>query len=601
MTCSGKPCKTTAMRTFNRFNNFKRKPAFEVACSKVQNCHSSNADFSISSPAHLAQMQKNQQHQQAAMMQQMQREGSDIDINGQRPRTPSLSDNAPSPSKRPRLDGTPFNTQQMMANGRIPPQGLQGQQLANNPSALHANNLLMQYGINPSALSETQFQSFQQQNPQVQQKSIQVYAQNLAQHQRSAMSNQNMPKGMPNQPGMPNHGSPMMQPGPDGVAGISDFYPNNPAVMRGVQPPNGQNGNHALQDYQMQLMLLEQQNKKRLLMARQEQEGKDSMPRPDGQPGMAGQPGIPPGTGMSPQGSRSGPSPNPNDQMARGTPKMGQTGLPVSPLPDGSMPQARSSPAPMMAFNAQMPPEIFQMKTMGDGMGGLQQPNGNGMRPPSSHPGGFNGAQYTHPQMEAVVRAQQQGRMPGANWQGAQGQAPMLQQTGQSQQPQQLGTPQQRNAMPPPQAPPAGAQNNGRPASPQQPAAPPTPHPAIKQNPKGKKDTKEPRKVSYNPAFRSTSLAAAALTWYHSVQRKKYLQTRSVLVRPHLPRRKTHLRPQPLQHPSRLCIRPLSTNLAMANPAPRHRQPRVLPQRLSRLSSRTLTLSLHLLQSTRRM
>ncbi|KAI4941244.1 hypothetical protein J4E91_010821 [Alternaria rosae] len=36
-------------------------------------------------------------------------------------------------------------------------------------------------------------------------------------------------------------------------------------------PPPGQ-GNHALQDYQMQLMLLEQQNKKRLLMARQEQD-----------------------------------------------------------------------------------------------------------------------------------------------------------------------------------------------------------------------------------------------------------------------------------------------------------------------------------------
>ncbi len=34
----------------------------------------------------------------------------------------------------------------------------------------------------------------------------------------------------------------------------------------------GHNGNHALQDYQMQLMLLEQQNKKRLMMARQEQD-----------------------------------------------------------------------------------------------------------------------------------------------------------------------------------------------------------------------------------------------------------------------------------------------------------------------------------------
>ena len=36
--------------------------------------------------------------------------------------------------------------------------------------------------------------------------------------------------------------------------------------------PGQSQGNHALQDYQMQLMLLEQQNKKRLLMARQEQD-----------------------------------------------------------------------------------------------------------------------------------------------------------------------------------------------------------------------------------------------------------------------------------------------------------------------------------------
>jgi hypothetical protein len=35
---------------------------------------------------------------------------------------------------------------------------------------------------------------------------------------------------------------------------------------------HGNHGNHALQDYQMQLMLLEQQNKKRLMMARQEQD-----------------------------------------------------------------------------------------------------------------------------------------------------------------------------------------------------------------------------------------------------------------------------------------------------------------------------------------
>lgn len=40
-----------------------------------------------------------------------------------------------------------------------------------------------------------------------------------------------------------------------------------------IDAPQG--GNHALQDYQMQLMLLEQQNKKRLLMARQEKNRTD--------------------------------------------------------------------------------------------------------------------------------------------------------------------------------------------------------------------------------------------------------------------------------------------------------------------------------------
>ncbi len=45
------------------------------------------------------------------------------------------------------------------------------------------------------------------------------------------------------------------------------FYPPSLSQRSHITP-----GNHALQDYQMQLMLLEQQNKKRLLMARQEQD-----------------------------------------------------------------------------------------------------------------------------------------------------------------------------------------------------------------------------------------------------------------------------------------------------------------------------------------
>lgn len=57
--------------------------------------------------------------------------------------------------------------------------------LGQEPSASHANNLLMSHGINPMHLSETQFRAFQQQNPQVQLKSIQIYAQNVEQHQHA--------------------------------------------------------------------------------------------------------------------------------------------------------------------------------------------------------------------------------------------------------------------------------------------------------------------------------------------------------------------------------------------------------------------------------
>ena len=344
-------------------------------------------------------------------------------------------------------------------------------------STAQANKMLMNAGIHPSLLSQSQLESFHSQMPHVQHKSIQVYAQNMANQTR-----QNMP-----QPGMPNQGSPMMQTGLDVGAGMPELYAANGGQMRlGQMPPGPAGGNHALQDYQMQLMLLEQQNKKRLLMAKQEQE--------NGQP-MAGQPGYVPG--MSPQDGRPGPSPNPSDQMKqRGTPKMVPTGLPGSPMPDGSMPQTRGSPA-AMNFN-QMPPDMFQtMKGMGDGMGGVG-PNVNGMRPPSSHPG-FNGGQF-NPGMEAMARAQVQNgvRVPN-NWpQGPPGQAPMMSQPPQAQQASQMGTPQQRNTtMPPPQAPPTTSATNGRPASPLQAPAPPTPGQQNKQNPKGgaKKERKDRAKV----------------------------------------------------------------------------------------------------------
>lgn len=100
-------------------------------------------------------------------------------------------------------------------------------------------------------------------------------------------ANSNSMKGMP--PGTMgpngNQGSPVpMDPAKDmyaagAVNGRMAMAPNPAAPGQGGQ--GGPTGNHALQDYQMQLMLLEQQNKKRLLMARQEQ---DTLGH---QPGMA--------------------------------------------------------------------------------------------------------------------------------------------------------------------------------------------------------------------------------------------------------------------------------------------------------------------------
>ena len=413
------------------------------------------------------------QQQMAQMRMQMAQPGGmrrgdfgDMDMNGQRPRTPSASDHAPSPSKRQRMDGAPFNGPQMIPNGRGPPQGLPPGMMGGD-AAMNANHLLMNNGINPGNLSDSQFASFQQQNPAVQQKSIQVYAQNLAKTQRQ--------QSMSNARSMSDQGSPIMDPGM-GDIGPEYYGGANPAALRmqGAPPnvPNGTvGGNHALQDYQMQLMLLEQQNKKRLLMARQEQDL--GAARPDGQPGMPGAPGFVPG--MSP-GSRGGPSPGPNDTK-RGTPKMNQVGLPPgggSPMPDGSM---RSSPA-AMNFN-QMNPDIY-----------AGQMNGTPMRPPPSSNPGFPGQQFSQQQMDSMARAQAQaGRgMPNGWQQGPQGQAPMMGQP-QPQQPAPVGTPQTRNnEMPPPQGVPA----NGRPASPA--PAPPTPQTGNKANPKAKKDTKD-RKV----------------------------------------------------------------------------------------------------------
>ncbi|KAH7390811.1 hypothetical protein DE146DRAFT_144020 [Phaeosphaeria sp. MPI-PUGE-AT-0046c] len=365
----------------------------------------------------------------AMMAAQMQRDGSNMDMNGQRPQSPGPNDNAPSPNKRPRMEG----------------------------------------GLN-NGMPGAQFAEFAGPGQNAQQKNIEVYAQSLAQQHRVAMNNNTAsPQGM----NSGTHGSPMAQPGLEGQHEI--FAGNGPRPGMAPNAQGAPQGNHALQDYQMQLMLLEQQNKKRLLMARQEQ---DSMSGPQHQGGVAQ--GF--AAAMSPQGNRPGPSPNPQDQMKRGTPKLGQ--MPGSPLPEGAMQPQRGSPAPnMQQFDPNlvqpgMPPQFY-----------AQMPHQNPMmRPPSSHPGAnFNGQQMTpQQQMEAMRNGQMQ--QNGA-WRGGPQQPGMMpgQPVGGP-----MGTmgnnPQQRQ-MPPPPAP-TNDQPRPEPSPSVSNQAPPTPSSANKPAPK-KKGTKD--------------------------------------------------------------------------------------------------------------
>jgi hypothetical protein len=416
----------------------------------------------------MANMQmKNQQMLSA----QMQRDGSGMDMNGQRPQSPGSSENAPSPNKRPRVEGNQFNSPQMgAARSHGMPQPPMGA-----TSTGQANQILLAGQMNAGNLPGNQFNEFAPQAQNVQQKSIEVYAQSLAHQQRIALNNHAIAQGMNS--GV--QGSPMHQ--QQGLDGQGDMFAGN--QPRPVMPaaPGQPQGNHALQDYQMQLMLLEQQNKKRLLMARQEQDNMTGGPH--AQP-AGGAPVFPPS--MSPSGSRAGPSPNPVDQMKRGTPKLNQQGLPGSPMPDVSMQQQRGSPAPNMGFDHTqmppgMPPQFFNAQMQ-------QAPMG--MRPPSSHPG-FNGQQVTQQQMEQM---RQNGAMQnGGPWRGG---PPGMMQQGQPLGP--MGNnPQQRNQMPPPPAP-AGEQPRAQEPSPSQSAqAPPTPNQGNKANPKKKNTGKNDKVTSF--------------------------------------------------------------------------------------------------------
>jgi hypothetical protein len=282
-----------------------------------------------------------------------------------------------------------------------------------------------------------------------------------------------MANGMMN---MGNAGSPMMQ----GInpAQFTDnmqleMYNQRMAgqQMQGT-PGGGQSGNHALQDYQMQLMLLEQQNKKRLMMARQEQ---DNAVNRDGAPMVGMQPGMSPG-------SRTGTSPNPADQMKR-TPQLG--GLPGSPSAAEAM--AGRSPAGMNFMNGMPTSDFNPAMFMKDGQG-MVGPGGPNMRPPTTM------------DMQQAMRQQQQNRMAG-QFQGGQ---PMVQQPSQGP-PQPMGTPGQRNEMPPPQAPAANNAQRNQPASPPSGNAPPTPSTTNKPNPKKKAKDDSKKRAKKNSAANAPS------------------------------------------------------------------------------------------------
>lgn len=124
-----------------------------------------------SNPQIAAQLQQQQQRQQ--MMQQsqmqMQREPSQMDMNGQARGSPAMT-NAPSPSKRPRIDDGNFNGQPGGPAGRGQPlSGAQGNPV--NAIANGPGGMLLQNGMTPEM--QQQMASFQN-GPNMQQKSMEV-------------------------------------------------------------------------------------------------------------------------------------------------------------------------------------------------------------------------------------------------------------------------------------------------------------------------------------------------------------------------------------------------------------------------------------------
>lgn len=318
--------------------------------------------------------------------------------------------------------------------GMQQPPNLMVQQAFSNPAQfLKQNGIPVPPNASPQDvmnIARTVVQNYQQQQ---QSKQLTTYNRTLAAHQSQQVLNNRppVPSQNPANPQGPIQFTNPLSSLNFPATGPAAAHPPTPAQLAQLDQVAKQlggslshpiTGSHSLADYQNQLMVLEQQNKKRLQHARQETNGRDDpgngqqFPPPQG---VGLQPGGTPlaGTSMSPSNSRTGPSPQISNSELQGQRKQGQkTGSgAASPESEG---QIRGPSPAFVAQQGVMTPDLAQMAQM-SGQGyqhPLVGPNGQpipfGGRP---HPGmPFNQVQ---PQMSVEMMKRMQPGQFTQNWQ----------------------------------------------------------------------------------------------------------------------------------------------------------------------------------------
>lgn len=360
---------------------------------------------------------------------------------------------ANSPNKRPRLSPPgefPVPSQIPTQPGQ-PPNGMQPGQHPPGPVPMNterALQFLKAHNINPAPgtsaqdiLTMAQKFALSMQNPQAHKNTLSAYRHSLSVQQSQQGLAARPPMGgmggatPPNPQGQIPFGNP-------GISGPINFQANthptreqlkqlsDAAKQLGGDLQHPPSGSHSLHDYQGQLMLLEQQNKRRLQHARQETGVRPDEPGAAGMNGQfppqqgASQPGHPQiqGTNMSPSTSHAGRSPQISNldltQQRKPSQKTGSTGS--SPEPGGPVGQM-PGPGPAFAGQPGITAEQFpQMAQMGQGypqaMFSGQQ---NQFMPGRPHPGmSFNQAQNSMAVSEMLkARMAQQAGQPGQAFQ----------------------------------------------------------------------------------------------------------------------------------------------------------------------------------------